>query len=446
MNRFLQWVRGAVLLLAASAANASYHTLRIEQIFSNADGTIQFIVLHESHGMDGENLLGGHTLTATQGTMTNTYFFNKDLPGGSCDYYSCMPAPTANRYVLIATQGFAALNLVTPNYVVQNGFLPLGNGTLNYADVDIVSYSGLPADGVSALTRTGTLVPNVATNFAGQTASVSLGGPTNANYGGLWWAAPGGVENGWGINFAHQGKVIFGTWFTYDTTGKGWWLTLITETNPSPGVYTAGLYVTTGPPFNAVPFNKTSGATKVGTATLNFTDASNGTFHYELTLPGGTVSQTKTITQQQLAAPPLASCAAATQSLTAATNYQDIWWAGTSASPGTEQGWGINFAHQGDLVFASWFTYDLDGTPLWVVATAAKTAPGVYKGDLYRPSGPRFDAYDKSQWKPNPSVGSLTLTFVNGNNATMDYTLLGMPTQHKIITRQVFSGTGTACK
>jgi hypothetical protein len=232
----------------------------------------------------------------------------------------------------------------------------------------------------------------------------------------------------------------------YDTTGKGWWLTLITDSNPSPGVFTADLFVTTGPPFNAVPFVKTSGATKVGTATLTFTDASNGTFHYEVNLPSGTVSETKAITQQQLAAPPLASCSSATQPLTAATNYQEIWWAGTSANAGTEQGWGINFTHQGDIVFASWFTYDLDGTPLWVVAIAPKTAPGVYKGDLFRPSGPRFDAYDENQWKPNDPVGSLTLTFVNGNNATMDYTLLDMATQHKLITRQVFSGTGTACK
>jgi hypothetical protein len=268
--------------------------------------------------------------------------------------------------------------------------------------------------------------------------------PTADNYQGLWWGAPAGVENGWGINFAHQGNVIFGTWFTYDTTGKGWWLTLITDSNPSPGVYSANLFLTTGPPFNAVPFNKTSGATKVGIATLNFTDASNGTFHYEVTLPGGTVSQTKAITQQQLAAPPLASCASATQPLTAATNYQDIWWAGTSANAGTEPGWGINFTHQGDIVFASWFTYDLDGTPLWVVATAAKIAPGIYKGDLYRPSGPRFDSYDKNQWTANPSVGTLTLTFADGNNATMDYTLLDLGPQHKIITRQLFSA-GTTC-
>jgi hypothetical protein len=271
-----------------------------------------------------------------------------------------------------------------------------------------------------------------------------------ANYQGLWWKAPGGSENGWGINFAHQGNVIFGTWFTYDTTGKGCWLTLITNANPSPGVYTADLFVTTGPPFNAVPFVKTSDAINVGTATLNFTDASNGTFHYELTLPGGTVSQTKAITQQQLAAPPLASCSSATQPLTAATNYQDIWWAGTSANAGTERGWGINFTHQGDLIFASWFTYDLAGTPLWLVATAPKIAPGVYQGALFRPSGPRFDAYDKSQFMPNASVGTLTLTFADGNNATMEYTaqitsMASPANQKKSITRQLFTSQGTMC-
>src|SRR4029450_11164292 len=114
-----------------------------------------------------------------------------------------MPRPTANRYVLIATQGFAALNLVTPNYVVQNGFLPLGNGTLNYAGVDIVSYSGLPADGVSALTGTGTVVPNVATNFAGQSASVSAPPPPTGpdhNQHGLTgsWVEPATKGQGFG--------------------------------------------------------------------------------------------------------------------------------------------------------------------------------------------------------------------------------------------------------
>ncbi len=164
------------------------------------------------------------------------------------------------------------------------------------------------------------------------------------------------------------------------------------------------------------------------------------------------MNQTKPITRQLLGGAPLATCSYGTQpNLAAATNYQDIWWAGTSANAGTEQGWGINFAHQGDIVFASWFTYDLNGTPLWLVATLQKTAPGVYTGSLYRPSGPRFDAYDKTKFSPNAAVGTMTLTFADGNNATFNYTVqvAGMTssvTQTKSITRQLFSASGTTCQ
>ena len=270
-----------------------------------------------------------------------------------------------------------------------------------------------------------------------------------ANYQGLWWKSPGGSEDGWGINFAHQGETIFGTWFTYDTTGKGWWLTLIVDDNATHGVYTGNVFATTGPPFNTVPFVKTGPPPPAaGTATLTFTDANNGSFHYDVNLPSGKVSQTKTITRQPLGAAPMATCAfGGPPTVAAATNYQDIWWAGTSANPGTEQGWGINFAQQGGTLFASWFTYDLDGTPLWLVATLA---PGI-PGNLYRPSGPRFDAYDKNQFNVNAPVGTMTVTFADGNNATLSYSvkLPGMATpadQVKSITRQLFSTSGTTCK
>src|SRR4029434_5220906 len=170
---------------------------------------------------------------------------------------------TSGHNILIATEGFDALGIVKPDYVIPNGFVQIPSGVVTFAGISVVLYNALPNDGVHAIDDDGVVIQNVATNLAGASASVSPGGPTNANYGGLWWAAPGGVENGWGINFAHQGSIIFGTWFTYDITGKAWWLTLITEPNPSPGVYPAGLYVTNGPPFNATPFVKTSGATKV---------------------------------------------------------------------------------------------------------------------------------------------------------------------------------------
>jgi hypothetical protein len=84
-----------------------------------------------------------------------------------------MPSPTANTRVLVATLGFAALGLVTPDFTVPNGFLSTSGGTVNYAGVDLWTYASLPTDGTHSLNRDGATIENVATNFAGQSASVT---------------------------------------------------------------------------------------------------------------------------------------------------------------------------------------------------------------------------------------------------------------------------------
>ena len=52
-----------------------------------------------------------------------------------------------------------------------------------------------------------------------------------------------------------------------------------------------------------------------------------------------------------------------------AFNVQGLWW----ATGGTESGWGINFAHQGDQVFATWYTYDMAGKAWWLSMLANRT-------------------------------------------------------------------------
>ena len=159
------------LLVASGATSAAFHFFQIQQLFSTADGEVQFVVLREAVGANGEHVLAGHTLRATRPGIAKSFTFPTNLPS---------PA-TANKSVLIATQGYVDLraaqpgaNLPAPDYVVQNRFLPVDGGTLNYADTDIVVYSALPSDGTTARLRNGTTAPNVATNFAGASASVPL--------------------------------------------------------------------------------------------------------------------------------------------------------------------------------------------------------------------------------------------------------------------------------
>ena len=297
--------------------------------------------------------------------------------------------------------------------------VPATVGTYNF-QWQMSDPAGLPFGGVSPATD----MPVIAA------------GPPN--YEGLWWNAPAGSESGWGINFAHQGDTIFATWFTYDPTGKGLWL-VMTASLTATGVYSGTLFQTSGPPFDAVPFDPTQVVgIVVGTGTLAFTDLNTGTFAY--TVNG--VTQTKSIIRQIFDQPPTCTFGILTD-LTLAYNYQDLWWAAPAQS---EAGWGVNLTHQGDTIFATWFTYDLDRTPLWLFVTALKTAEGVYSGTLYRTTGPPFNSVPFDPTKvAATAVGAATFTFTDGNTGTFNYTVNGV-TQTKAITREVFASPGTVCQ
>jgi len=261
------------------------------------------------------------------------------------------------------------------------------------------------------------------------------------NFQGLWWNAPAESEAGWGINFAHQGDAIFATWFTHDANGQAWYMSM-TASQTGPNTFAGTLIRSTGPPLDAVTFDPSQvQRIEVGNGTLTFTDANNGTFAYTV---NGT-SQTKSITRQVFG--PLPTCTwGGLTNLTLATNYQDLWW----AAGGVESGWGINFAHEGDAIFATWFTYDFAGAALPMSATLTKVGPGTYSGSLIKTSGPAFSAVPFS---PNAvirtTVGMATVTFSNGNAATFSYQVsLGgqSVSRTKAIERQVFRPPGTVCQ
>ena len=84
---------------------------------------------------------------------------------------------TANKFVLVATQGFADLKIVTPDYTIPAGFVPLSNGSVAFAGVDSLAYAALPTDTSKALNRSNTAVTNSPTNFAGATGSIVAPAP-----------------------------------------------------------------------------------------------------------------------------------------------------------------------------------------------------------------------------------------------------------------------------
>jgi hypothetical protein len=161
----------AVCGTLSAPAGATYHTYQIIEIFSSADGKVQFIELLESSsdsgyygniGGNNQNLWSGNTLVAASGSTQHTFTFPRNLPSNL----------TSGTSVLVGTQSFAALGGVSPDYVVPDGFFFYPAGRITYANVDTVNYSALPLDGINSLDRVGAVQANSPTNFAGVTGSV----------------------------------------------------------------------------------------------------------------------------------------------------------------------------------------------------------------------------------------------------------------------------------
>lgn len=121
-------------------------------------------------------------------------------------------------------------------------------------------------------------------------------------------------------------------------------------------------------------------------------------------------------------------------------NYTGLWWIPS------ESGWGINTNHQGDVLFATLFTYATDGEALWLVASnLARQADGSFTGQLFRTRGP---AYFSSPWNPSAvsatPVGTMTWRFSGTTSAQLVYTYEGR-TVTKNVVRQDFASPVPTC-
>jgi hypothetical protein len=116
--------------------------------------------------------------------------------------------------------------------------------------------------------------------------------PTSStDYTDLWWNPN---ESGWGLNLVqHPSRIIFAVWYTYGADGKRVWYHMSTGSWTSTNTYTGTIYATSGGAFDA-PFNPAAVVrTPVGTGTLTFSDASNGTWTFNINGSSGSKAITR---------------------------------------------------------------------------------------------------------------------------------------------------------
>lgn len=222
----------------------------------------------------------------------------------------------------------------------------------------------------------------------------------------MWWNAG---ESGWGlqINQAPTGN-LFIAWYLYDAQGRQRFLTIPGGTWTSPNTFTGQLWESSGPVYYAEPFNPDLVTRKiVGNVELRVNSADNIVMSYTLDGQPGTkvITRFKDIPKTFT---------------TDAANYAGLWW-----KP-DESGWGISIAHQYDLIFLVWYTYDEAGLPIYIILSGGTWEGKTYTGDLYRSTSA---PWTNGAFNPNlvgrPMVGRGSVTFTDDDKGVFTYTVNG---------------------
>jgi autotransporter-associated beta strand protein len=151
-------------LTIASTAHAAFHLWNISELYTNSSGTLQFIEL--STTASGQNFVGSQQIHITFGGQTHTFSVPSNLSTST---------DTSNKEFLIGTAGIHAAGAPTPDFVMPNGFLFSGGGTISFFGANSGNYTALPTDGSMArVFGVGNNVVNNPQNFTGQVGQVVI--------------------------------------------------------------------------------------------------------------------------------------------------------------------------------------------------------------------------------------------------------------------------------
>jgi Dockerin type I domain len=160
---------GGLLAVAAVAfyappAGAAFHLWTISEVYSNSDGSVQFIELFTSSV--------GQTFTNNTQIKSNSNTFT---------FPANLSQDTTNKHMLLATAGFGSLaGGVAPDFTIPKNFFNPAGDTINYVFTlaGTVTFASAPTDGISSLNFPGpTTAVNSPTNLAGMSGSVNLASP-----------------------------------------------------------------------------------------------------------------------------------------------------------------------------------------------------------------------------------------------------------------------------
>lgn len=117
--------------------------------------------------------------------------------------------------------------------------------------------------------------------------------------------------------------------------------------------------------------------------------------------------------------------------------YQDLW------NDPNEPGWGLGITQHGAMLFASWYSYDASGKPVWLVIPGGSwSSATAFRGALYGTAGESSaPAFTPGAVTVTP-VGEALIEFLDANRATLSYTYNGVAGVRQL-SRYVFDASGT---
>ncbi len=169
----------ALVLLAASTSTAGVHTWDVREVFSNHDGTIQYVELFDAGAGGTETGVGNGTLTSSLNTF--------NWANGP------VTPPTNGKSYLIATAAFAALpGAPTPDVIIPATDVPFfdpAGDTISFGAIDSLVFGAVPINGTDSFDEISGVGPNSPKNYAGVQGSVSAGGPPAVPTASFWMTA-----------------------------------------------------------------------------------------------------------------------------------------------------------------------------------------------------------------------------------------------------------------